>query len=332
MIKKDKIKILVVDDIQENIFVIESILAGSDVDLVSANSGEEALALCAVHSFALILLDVQMPVMDGFETAEVLRSISKTKTTPIIFVTAYSKEETAIFRGYEVGAIDYMMKPIDPIVLRSKVQLFKDLFEQFCLIKQQAEELKETIRELQLIKNENDRLESLSIEDPLTGLLNRRGIDRFTTTHWKNCLRYSLPISFVLFDIDCFKMYNDNYGHLRGDEVLQEVARIMENSAMRPEDVVGRFGGEEFIMCLANTDKEGTIKVVERFQENLKSQNIVHEYNKNVNYITTSVGICCLTPDVDSSVEEALKIADEQLYLAKEAGRNCYRLCEIAPK
>lgn len=325
MINKERIKILIVDDIPDNIFVIESILDGNDIDMVSANSGEEALALCATHSFALILLDVQMPGMDGFETAEVLRSISKTKRTPIIFVTAYSKEEAAVFRGYEVGAIDYLMKPIDPIVLRSKVQLFKELFEQLCIINQQSEELQEKIRELQIIKDENDRLDSLAIEDSLTGLLNRRGIDRFTTLHWKNCFRYSLPISFLLMDIDCFKKYNDNYGHLQGDITLQNVSRLLKKSIYRPDDMLGRFGGEEFLICLPNTNNEDAIKIAERVHFNFSEQKLEHLYNHNVNYLTMSIGIYTVIPTDSSSIDKALENADKQLYLAKEAGRNCYR-------
>jgi diguanylate cyclase (GGDEF)-like protein len=327
--KDELINILVVDDIKENHLVMESVLTDPNLNIIKASSGEEALSLCTAHSFALILMDVQMPGMDGFETAEILRSIEKTKYTPIIFVTAISKEKASIFKGYEIGAIDYLFKPIDPIILKSKVQIFKDMYIQRRLIEKQAEELEARVRELTEIQEENEKLEVLSLEDPLTKIFNRRGIDKVSNMHWKNCIRYSLPMSIILLDLDRFKNYNDNYGHLEGDKVLIEIAKVLKEVVFRPEDLVGRFGGEEFICVLPNTKLDGAITVVERIQEVLAERNIIHEFNDNYGHVTLSAGVAVCKPSNQITYSQVLRIADEQLYNAKDAGRNCYRTITV---
>ncbi len=144
----DKIKILLVDDQPNNLFVLESILECQELILIKANSGNEALSKVLEHEFALVLLDVQMPVMNGFETAELLRGFEKTKHIPIIFITAINKEEKFIFKGYQSGAVDYLFKPVHPEILKSKVNIFLDLYRQQKIAEKQAIELRNVNKEL----------------------------------------------------------------------------------------------------------------------------------------------------------------------------------------
>lgn len=324
-----KTNILIVDDIKENHLVMESVLASDDVNIVKAMSGEEALTLCSTHSFAVILLDVQMPGMDGFETADILRSIEKTRNIPIIFVTAISKEKKAIYRGYELGAVDYLFKPIEPIVLKSKVRFFIEYYRQRLLIEKQAEELSDKVRELTSIVEEKERLENLSIIDPLTSVYNRRGLSKYLSMHLKNCSRYQLPISVIVVDLDNFKQYNDNYGHVNGDIVLKEVSSLMKLSMHRPEDFIGRLGGEEFIAVLPNTDIDGAEFVASRIIKQLTLAKIEHAYNEVNDIITVSMGITTVIPDKTTTQEELIDTADMAMYKAKDSGKNCYYSKEV---
>ncbi|MBI9012770.1 MAG: diguanylate cyclase [Clostridiales bacterium] len=325
----DKINLLIVDDIKENHLVMESVLTDSDINIVKALSGEEALTLCMSHSFAVILMDVQMPGMDGFETADILRSIDKTKNIPIIFVTAISKEKKSISRGYELGAVDYLFKPIDPLILRSKVRFFIEYHKQKLTIVKQADELKFKVKELTQILEEKDRLETLSLEDPLTKVYNRRGVDKLYDMHWKNCGRYQLPISVLMLDLDNFKGYNDNYGHIDGDTVLKEITRGMVAGLYRPEDFVGRIGGEEFVAVLPNTDREGAEFVAKRIIEVINSYAIPHLYNDIYGIVTVSLGISTIIPSSDIDSVKLLETADKALYKAKNTGKNCFEYLQI---
>lgn len=323
-IMADRVKILIVDDLKENHLVMESVLSDPELDIIKAMSGEEALSLCIEHEFAVIFMDVQMPGMDGFEAAEILRSIEKTKNIPIIFVTAISKEQKSIFKGYEVGAVDYLPKPIDPIVLRSKANIFKEMYLQRKTIEKQVMELEERLNELIKVNQEKDYLESLSLKDGLTNIFNRRGLDKFFSMHWNNCLRYRLPYSVMMIDIDEFKNYNDNYGHLQGDEVIKSVASAMERSLFRSEDLVGRYGGEEFLVVMPNVDLQGAEMVAERIMDEIRSLDIKHEFASGRGSVTVSIGIATLTPKPDIKPQELIDLADQKMYNAKRNGRNQY--------
>ncbi len=319
---QERVKILIVDDMKENHFVMESVLTDPEIDIIKAISGEEALALCLEHDFAVVFMDVQMPNMDGFETAELLRSIEKTKNIPIIFVTALSKEQKSIFKGYEVGAVDYLPKPIDPIVLRSKTRIFKELYLQRITIERQLEELEYRLSELTKIQHEKDQLEQLSMQDSLSKIYNRRGIDKFFQMHWNNCLRYSLKYSVMMIDIDEFKNYNDNYGHVKGDEVIKSVADSISMSLFRPEDLVGRYGGEEFLVIMPNVDLAGAEIVANRIQDELELKNIKHEFSSGRGRITVSIGIATIIPVNNLNLKVLIDQADKNMYLAKKKGRN----------
>ncbi|NVL90811.1 MAG: diguanylate cyclase [Desulfobacterales bacterium] len=183
MNKTEKPNILIVDDRPENLLALEKLLEGPDVSVIKATSGNDALAMTIEHEFALVLLDVQMPEMDGFETAELMRGNKETKHIPIIFVTAINKEQEHVFRGYETGAVDYLFKPLDPDILRSKVNTFLELYNQKRVLEKTNKELEKAnqqILEQQKLFVEEERLKVLiqmagaaahELNQPLTSLL-----------------------------------------------------------------------------------------------------------------------------------------------------------------
>lgn len=322
MSSRQEINILVVDDRVENLLVLESLLEHMECNIIKATSGNEALGLMLEHEFALVLLDVQMPDMDGFETAELMRMNSKTRYVPIIFVTAISKEQRCIFKGYEVGAVDYLFKPIEPVILQSKVKVFLELYNQKRIVEEQAVLLQIKIKELSDLKEANFKLENLSLSDGLTGISNRRAFDNYIDKSLRNCMRSEKPISLIMADIDYFKAYNDNYGHLQGDDCLIKVAKGLTSSVKRPLDFVARYGGEEFAIILPETDENGAMIIAEKVKEAIGSLNIPHEHSNVAPYITLSLGLVSLWPDKSYSISEFIDCADKALYEAKFKGRN----------
>lgn len=322
MKNKNDINILIVDDRQDNLLVLESLLEDMDCNIIKATSGNEALGLMLDYEFALVLLDVQMPDMDGFETAEFMRMNSKTRYVPIIFVTAISKEQKCIFKGYEIGAVDYLFKPIEPIILQSKVKVFLELYNQKKLVEEQTRLLELKIKELSELQEANFKLESLSTLDGLTGISNRRSFDNYMDMSLKNCFRSDKPISLIMADIDFFKNYNDNYGHLKGDECLIKVAKAMASSIKRPLDFVARYGGEEFAVILPETDEDGAMVIAEIIRKDIEALQITHEHSAASPYVTLSLGIKTIVPKVNYSINEFIENADKALYNSKLNGRN----------
>jgi len=329
MDQENKMKILIVDDRPENLLVLENLLDDMALNILKAQSGNEALGLMLEHEFALVLMDVQMPGMDGFETAELMRGSERTKHIPIIFVTALSKNLKCMFRGYEVGAVDYLFKPIEPIILKSKVNVFIEFHRQKEMLKTQAQKLEEKIEALIALREENGELEHLSAHDYLTGIPNRRSLNSFLDMEWGRSLRKKASMSAMMIDIDHFKEYNDNYGHLQGDECLKHVSDAIVSSVNRSCDFVSRYGGEEFFVVLPETDKEGAISVAENIRKNIEELRINHSFSKVSPYVTISVGVQTVVPTSDMCLKDFVQSADEALYSAKKAGRNrlCCALC-----
>ncbi|KGK11702.1 GGDEF domain-containing response regulator [Vibrio navarrensis] len=323
---QDKATILIVDDKIENLLTLEGLLDAFSVNVVRATSGEEALALTLDYDFALVLLDVQMPTMNGYEVAELMRGNRKTRHIPIIFVTAASKSEEHIFRGYEHGAVDYLFKPLHPLVFHSKVRVFIELFEQRHALKKKTMEFDQKLSELeelqQQLEETNEQLLLLSTTDSLTGLHNRRRFEEIYSDEWNRALRSNTSVSMIIFDIDHFKMYNDTFGHQQGDECLRMVAEAIRNMKLRCLDKVARIGGEEFAAILPETDLEGAKHVADRIRTTIEALRIKHSENASYPHVTASLGICSMVPQADGNIRLLLKKADEALYKAKRTGRN----------
>ena len=329
MKNKNDVNILIVDDRTENLLVLESLLENIDCNIIKATSGNEALSLMLYYEFALVLLDVQMPDMDGFETAEYIRMNSKTRYVPIIFVTAISKEQKCIFKGYEIGAVDYLFKPIEPIMLQSKVKVFLELYNQKKMIEEQARLLEMKVKELSELQEANFKLESLSTLDGLTGIPNRRSFDDYIEMSIKSCTRLNKPISLIMADIDFFKGYNDNYGHLKGDDCLINVAKSISLSVKRPLDFVTRYGGEEFAVILPETDEEGAKIIAEIIRKNVEELEIAHKSSDVSAYVTLSLGITTKSSSIQYSKNELIEHSDKALYNSKSNGRNQVSVCTI---
>ncbi len=244
MKKTEKVNVLIVDDRPENLLALGAILSDSELNIIKAGSGNETLALTLEHDFALILLDVQMPNMDGFEVAELLRGNNETCHIPIIFVTAINKEQKYVFKGYDSGAVDYLFKLIDPDIIASKVRVFTELYRQKKLIEEQALSL-----------------EQLAFYDPLTHLPNRTlFFDRFThaLAHAK---RSETIVALLSMDLDRFKKVNDSLGHDVGDLLLKEVS-VRFKGFLRSADTVARLGGDEFAIILSDNSTAYNVSIV----------------------------------------------------------------------
>lgn len=332
----DQTHILIVDDRHENLVSLEALLESPELNIVQAASGNEALSLVLEHDFALVLLDVQMPEMDGYETAKLMRGIKKCKSVPIIFLTAISNERGHLFRGYEAGAVDVMFKPIEPDILKSKVTFFLELYHQRKLIDQQALELKLKVEELLLVKQELEKsnriLEDISSIDGLTDIPNRRRFDGFIDHEWKRAVRRGTPLSIIMMDIDYFKAYNDRYGHQAGDECLRQFGQVLKDTVKRSGDIVARYGGEEFVAALVDTEIKDAIVVAEKIRLNWAALNIPHASSPLGERVTVSIGVAAEVSSRYSSFAALIAMADKALYQAKQEGRNKIKIIEIEEK
>jgi diguanylate cyclase (GGDEF)-like protein len=324
------ISILIVDDRPENLLTLEQVLESPALNIVRADSGHEALEKTLDHEFALILLDVQMPVMDGYETATLLRGNKKTKNIPIIFVTAAHKERSQVFRGYGSGAVDYLFKPLEPDVLKSKVKIFLELYGQRRLLEEKTRELDAKVAELETLKYEleesNEKLRLLSSLDGLTDIPNRRFFDETMIREWQRGIRRQKPLSLILADIDHFKAFNDAYGHVIGDACLKKVAKGLGNSILREVDTIARYGGEEFAAILPETDEAGGVLIIQRMLESIKTLKIAHKDSPTAGHVTVSFGLSTMVPKSDIRPIQLIESADRALYLAKNSGRNTYTI------
>lgn len=165
-------------------------------------------------------------------------------------------------------------------------------------------------------------LQQLALLDELTGLPNRRSLDKNLDYEWKRTAREYKPMSAILIDIDCFKAFNDNYGHLAGDACIKEVAQTVQYTSQRPADLTARYGGEEFAVLLPSTQSEGAYIVAERIRQEIEKLGILHKASGVSEVVTASLGVATLVPSLDLSPLIILAQADNALYQAKKQGRN----------
>ncbi len=322
----DRINILIVDDRPENLLTLETLLEDPGLNILKALSGSEALEKVLENEIALVLLDVMMPDMDGYETAELMRSNRRSRNIPIIFVTANNREEDHIFKGYDAGAVDYLTKPIDPHVLQSKVGIFMELYCQKLELEEKTRELNAKVVELeelqQQLEDKNRQLETISNIDALTGIYNRRYFNEIIEVEWNRGVRQKHVISMLMIDIDFFKPFNDHYGHSSGDTALQIVADSISSPLKRKVDIIARYGGEEFAAVLPETDREGAWQLAREMLESVRNKKIPHKKSEISDFLTVSIGIFTILPSADKSYIDLINGADKALYQAKNSGRN----------
>ena len=302
-------KILVVDDIPVNIQLLQAYLATQNYKTFIARNGVEALKQAEAVEPDLILLDVMMPKMNGFETCKLLKKSEKAKYTPIIMVTALNEIESKI-KGIEAGADDFISKPFNKLELLARV---KSLLR----VKMLHDQLQEKIAQLERAK---ERLRELAVTDGLTGLKNYRHFKDVLSLEIKRAERHKSPLSLIMFDIDYFKNYNDTHGHLAGDRVLQDIA-ILVSKNIRKIDLAARYGGEEFAVILPSTNKENTRTVAEKIRKLIEDYQFPFQESQPNKNLTISVGVSSY-PSSGKTFEELVSCADKRLYLAKARGKN----------
>ncbi|MDR3012702.1 MAG: diguanylate cyclase [Chitinispirillales bacterium] len=298
MIEMIRNSILVVDDEKANLLLLSRIL-DEKYDVYTAKDGASAIKKAAELLPDLILLDIVMPDMSGYEVLDALKRQSVTRAIPVIFVTKLSspdEEEKAL----SYNAVDYITKPFRPNIIKLRIRT--------------------QIRSVNQIRT----IERLSMTDQLTEIPNRRSFDNRMNVEWRTSIRETSPIGILMLDIDRFKNYNDTYGHQQGDKVLYAVAKCIEKSLTRPRDFAARWGGEEFSALLPNTDLGGAEEVAERIRVNVEQLKIPCEKCPDgmASSVTISVGAASVIPDNDSSLDRFISLADNALYEAKRTGRN----------
>lgn len=293
----EKPTILIVDDMAANIAILYNLLK-DDYKIKVAKKGKEALEITRAYDKPdLILLDVEMPEMNGYEVCKTLKNDASTQNIPIIFVTG-NDSTTEEEYGLNLGALDYIKKPFHPSIIKIR------------------------IKNLVNLKLKSDLLEELSMYDGLTHIANRRYFDNRYEESFKNSLRNNKTICVIMIDVDYFKRYNDNYGHGKGDECLIKIAATSRSCMKRPTDIIARYGGEEFVVLLQDIDIDGAKKVAQNLIDSVSALKIPHAYSDASNNISISAGVAFKDVESAKTKEELLKEADNALYRAKNEGRN----------
>jgi diguanylate cyclase (GGDEF)-like protein len=325
--------ILIADDDRVMRALICQAMKRDGYRVVEVSNGEECLEVYQKENPDIVLLDAIMPVMDGFACCEALQEISRNhildldsenqnycnvevnfgKTeqllasidqTPVLIITGLNDEES-VNRAFEVGATDYVTKPINWPVLRQRVRR---------LIQQS--------RLYQYLELANAELNRLATLDGLTQLANRRRFDEYLDQQWRIMQREQRYLALLLCDVDFFKAYNDTYGHQAGDRTLQLVAEAIVAEVKRPADLVARYGGEELAIILPNTHNEGAFILAQQIRESIKSLEISHNSSTISDYVTLSIGVACQIPQPSKTPDDLIRIADQALYQAKANGRD----------
>lgn len=287
--------ILVVDDEKSNLLLLHHILT-PDYTILTAKSGQEALDRVAATPPDLILLDIIMPDMDGFEVIRKLKNNPDTQHIPVIFITGLDSDADEE-KGLNLGALDYITKPFKEAIIRARVRTHMRLIHHMRLI------------------------ERLCLLDPLTELANRRSFDEHMAREWASAAREQHPISLLMMDVDKFKTYNDTYGHPQGDTLLKTLGGLLQSTARRPLDIAARVGGEEFVILCPATPHPGALEIAEQLRA-IVAATTVFTGNQTPTSATISIGVATLTPSANDSIQAFIELADQRLYAAKTGGRN----------
>lgn len=298
-------KILVVDDHGGNIRIVAEMLK-KEYTVLAANNGHRALQLAEENIPSLILLDVMMPELDGFETCEMLKKNFATEDIPVIFITAKNSVDD-IVKGFAVGGCDYITKPFNHEELFARISTHIELRKSRELLKQYINEL----------ENKNDELDKMSKSDYLTGLANRRFMMERLKEESAKAIKTKSTMAILMCDIDHFKKINDGYGHEFGDLVIKEITKSI-NNALREYDIVSRWGGEEFLILLPETNEENAMQIAEEIRKSVESTKIFTDKIK----LTTTITIGLTLYNFLQSVSDNINSADEALYEGKDNGRN----------
>lgn len=302
-------KVLVAEDTRSNLLFMKTCIESLGFDVCLAETGTEALTQFKKYKPDLVLLDVNMPELNGIEVAKKIRDTERRDIhwVPIIFISAMDKDADVV-KGLETGGDDYITKPVSQAVLNAKLRAMKRIYDM----------------QLQLAAA-NRQLKQFADHDPLTGLANRRKFDEVLRKEWSRAMRLQSDLSLCIGDIDYFKQYNDSYGHQVGDAALMRVANILNRVFRRPGDLVARIGGEEFAIVMPETDHAGAMMMLERARQAMLEEAIPHQHSQVAACLTISMGLTTARVSRDmpvSAISDLIKQADNALYQAKAGGRN----------
>ena len=288
-------KILIIDDSPVQANFLSSILT-EDYEVSVVNTAEEGLEQAKIGDYSLILLDVIMPGIDGFQLLKMLQEEVVLRRTPVILITSLNDIQHEE-QGLTLGGEDYITKPFHPGIVRARVNTHVKLFQYWTQIEREA-----TV-------------------DQLTGVPNRRRYDAVSSKRWQDAIRLGAPISICMFDIDNFKIYNDTFGHPAGDKVIKAVAETAASKLRRGTDFFARYGGEEFVALILGGGSENDFAYLKKVRQAVEDLQIPH--NPEVSqWVTISIGGITVLPKVGSTYDMYLKMADAMLYDAKRFGRN----------
>lgn len=309
-------KILVVDDHTDILALISLILKQHNYEVITAQDGVEAIEKAIQEHPDVVLLDVQIPKINGYKVCETLKEREETRTIPVIFISSAYRDLKDIIRGLETGGTDYLTKPFDNLELLARIKAnlrIKMLYDE---LEEKNRSLKELYKELEA---KSRKLEKIATTDGLTGLFNHKYFYERLTEEFSRAIRHNLNLSCIMLDIDHFKKVNDTYGHLQGDNILRNFSEILKTS-IRHTDIAARYGGEEFSILLPHTDTTGAFLEAERIRVHVSTRNFSEA--KHPLYITISLGISSYPHEMIKSAGDLVKNADIALYEAKRRGRN----------
>src|SRR2546427_10783229 len=309
----EAMKILVVDDSPTIRAALKALLERMGHTVVEANDGEQALQIYRKDRPGLVLIDVVMPIMDGYESARHMRETKADEWVPIIFLSSKEADQD-LDRAIEAGGDDYLVKPVSFVVLNAKIRALQRL---------------ESMRTKQLemsrdLASANRELEKPSPQDGPTRVGNRRYFDSYLVTEVRRAAREKAPVSLILSDVDHFKAFNDCYGHQAGDDCLRRVAAALSSAGRRPADLAARYGGEGFAMVLPGTVLDGAVDVGQAVSRVIGGFAIPPSRSAVDQNVTLSPGGVSLIPEKETSSEDLIQHADQALYQAKQQGRNRY--------
>lgn len=294
-------KILVIDDSPVQTEFLTSILK-PDYEITACHTAEAGLRAAKEGGFSLILLDVVMPEMDGFTLLRELKGTELTRYVPVILLTSLTDIQYEE-RGLLLGAVDYVTKPFSPVIIKARVNAHIQLYHYQMQFRRQA------------------------MVDELTGVANRRRYEEEYPVRWREAIRFGLPFSICMFDIDKFKLYNDTFGHPAGDQVIAAVAKTAASYFQRSTDLFARYGGEEFVALFLGSEGRTAFEFLKTVRQAVEELHLPH--NSPVSpWVTISVGGVTVVPTTEHSPEEFLQRADAMLYDAKNFGRNMVVWCD----
>ncbi len=296
-------RVLIADDEPISRRMLEAALLRMGHDVIVTCDGEEAWSAIQNSPIRFVIADWMMPNMDGLELVRRIRTLSNQNYIYSVLLTSRNQKQD-IIHGLAAGADDYLTKPFDRDELLVRVRSGERI-----------------VRLEEELAARNEQLRRLTLIDELTGIGNRRAFDGTLSRMVDHCRRYDHPFSLLMIDIDRFKAYNDTLGHTAGDEALRSVAELIKNN-VRTADLAFRYGGEEFACILPETDAEGGATVAERLRDGIEQNGLPHPDNPPAGCVTVSCGVATYSGDARGSANDLIRLADEALYRAKDAGRN----------